>query len=477
MGFRTAYGNDWSENGWRMCDQAECEWVEPCPGVTIQLRKGIPATILGAFAARFNAVVEPLRDADTAGWTEYNDVGTSNHLAGTGMDLNWGSHPFHAVGTFGNKLPALRRLLDDFEDCVWWGGDWDSPKDEMHFQLNYPEGDPRLEALARKLQGAVPKPPPPGDKTHLYARAVIEEGQKRGISRKGICIALTVPPVESGWKMYANANVPASMALPHDAVGFDHDSVGLFQQRQAWGPIEALMDPYRSAGLFYDGGAAGQRGLTDFDYDSDDQEPGEYAADVQCPAAQYRYRYQEHWDDANALYDEIVGTVEDDDFMSALTPQEQRDMFNAIMGQRPSRSPLRHVGEGNVGTILDLEWNMDGSVHVLIIWLLAAYLKSPDALALLHEVAGNTDPNRHGDAILAQAMLNKIQMMDDGIGCPVADYAPASAAPAAPVVVPTETVPATLPVPPAQGSPGLSAELSQLRDTIHSLTDILNRLK
>lgn len=317
----------------------------------------------------------------------------------------------------------------------------------------------------------LPGPPPVvTDKKHLYARAVIEEGQKRGISRKGICIALTVPFVESGWKMYANAGIPASMNLPHDAVGFDHDSVGLFQQRLAWGPIEALMDPNRSAGLFYDGGAAGQPGLTDQDYDSNDQEPGEYAADVQQPAAEYRYRYQEHWGDANALYDEIVGTGEDDDFMGALTAQEQRAMYDAIMGQRPSRSPLRHVGEGNVGSILDLEWNMDGSVHVLVIWLLAAYLKSPDALSLLHEVAGNTDPNRHGDAMLAQAMLNKIQMMDDGIGCPVADYAPAT-------VVPTETVPATRPIPPAPESSGLSAELSQLRDTIHSLTDILNRLK
>jgi hypothetical protein len=471
VAFVSRYGNTISENGWRMCDQAECEWVEPCPGVTIQLRKGIPATILGAFAARFNATVEKLRDADTAGWTPTNDVPTSNHMAGTAMDLDWGSHPFHAVGTFGPRLPALRRLLDDFEGCVWWGGDWDSPKDEMHFQLNYGEGDPRLEALAQKLQGAVPKPPPPQDKTHVYARAVIEEGQKRGISRKGICIALTVPPVESGWKMYANANVPASMALPHDAVGFDHDSVGLFQQRQAWGPIEVLMDPHGSAGLFYDGGAQGQRGLVDFDYNSDDEEPGEYAANVQCPAAQYRYRYQEHWDDANALYDEIVGTQEDDGFMSALTAEEQRAMYNAVMGPRPSRSPLRHVGEGMVGNILDLEWNVDGSVHVLVIWLLAAYLKSPEALALLVEVANNADPARQEDRKLAQAMLNKIDMMDSGIGCPVAD-SPASAAP-----VVTETVPATRPVPPAPESSGLSSELTQLRDTIHSLTDILNRLK
>ena len=319
--------------------------------------------------------------------------------------------------------------------------------------------------------------PPPIGNMYTYARAIIEEGQKRGISRKGICIALTVPYVESGWKMYANANVPASMALPHDAVGFDHDSVGLFQQRQAWGPIAVLMDAHGSAGLFYDGGAQGQRGLTDFDYDSDDQLPGDYAADVQQPAAAYRGRYQEHWYDANALYDELVIPQEDDDFMSALTPDEQRAMYNAIMGPRASRSPLRHVGEGNIGSILDLEANMDGSIHVLVIWLLAAYLKSPDALALLHEVAGNTDPNRHGDAMLAQAMLNKIDMMDTGIGCPAVDGTAAQ-----PDFYTPENQRATVPVAPVPAprpteSPGLSEELTQLRDSIHSLTQIINTLK
>ena len=313
--------------------------------------------------------------------------------------------------------------------------------------------------------------PPPIGNMYTYARAIIEEGRKRNISRKGICIALTVPYVESGWKMYANANVPASMALPHDAVGFDHDSVGLFQQRQAWGPVSVLMDAHGSAGLFYDGGAQGQRGLTDFDYDSDDQLPGYYAADVQQPAAEYRGRYQEHWYDANALYDELTGTVEDDDFMSALTPQEQRDMYNAIMGPRPSKSPLRHVGEGNVGNILDLEANVDGSVHVLIIWLLAAYLKSPQALSLLHEVANNTDPNRRQDSLLAQAMLNKITMMDEGIGCPATDVVPAGV-----TITTNHPEPLVLPAadPVTVAAPhGLSEELGKLREQVNILSTIL----
>jgi hypothetical protein len=34
-------------------------------------------------------------------------------------------------------------------------------------------------------------------------------------------------------------------------VGYDHDSVGLFQQRPNWGTVDQLMDPRESARRFY----------------------------------------------------------------------------------------------------------------------------------------------------------------------------------------------------------------------------------
>ena len=45
-----------------------------------------------------------------------------------------------------------------------------------------------------------------------------------------------------------------SMALPHEAVGHNLDSMGLFQQRPSasWGTPAQLMDPATSAGKFYD---------------------------------------------------------------------------------------------------------------------------------------------------------------------------------------------------------------------------------
>jgi hypothetical protein len=36
---------------------------------------------------------------------------------------------------------------------------------------------------------------------------------------------------ESQFRNYANKIVPSSLAIPHDAVGEDHDSLGVLQQR------------------------------------------------------------------------------------------------------------------------------------------------------------------------------------------------------------------------------------------------------
>ena len=122
----------------------------------------------------------------------------------------------------------------------------------------------------------------PGSSGNRNADGIIREGRRRGISDQGIKIALATALVESGMQMYANPAVPASMNFPHDAVGGDADSVGLFQQRDngAWGTIEDRMDPERSAGMFYDV-------LDDADYNTGD--PGAHAQRVQRSAFPDRY--------------------------------------------------------------------------------------------------------------------------------------------------------------------------------------------
>ncbi|MGA8115224.1 MAG: hypothetical protein WCA46_16290 [Actinocatenispora sp.] len=90
------------------------------------------------------------------------------------------------------------------------------------------------------------------------AEAIVRAGRKMHIDEKGQVIALSTALQESGLQNYANVNVPASMGLKHQAVGYDHDSVGLFQQRPVapwgegnWGTPQELMTPEKSATKFY----------------------------------------------------------------------------------------------------------------------------------------------------------------------------------------------------------------------------------
>ena len=473
MGFRTVYGNTVSEDGWRMVDEQSCVWSTiPGTNVRIQTREGVATQIMVAFAAQFNARIEPLRDADTAGWTLTNAVGTSNHLAGTAMDLNWDSHPFHVAGTFGDKLPELRKLLDEFKGCIWWGGDWVDPIDEMHFQVGYPEGDQRLTDFADTLTPGLVPPTAPPSSSDRYALAIIEEGQRRQISPRGIQIALATALVESGdpLQMWANSTVPESLNLPHDAVGSDHDSLGLFQQRcPMWGPADTLMHPTASAGLFYDH-------LEKLDYNGPDS-PGSYAQAVQVSA--FPDRYDGKFDAAVQLYTRLTTTTNSGGIFMALTDAEQRELLELARQQssyrRISRSPLRHVGEGEVDTATGFELNVDGNVHVLLVQRLAE-LGDPDSLNLLNEVA-NLDPARYPDRahdrLLAQAILNQVAGRSTVASAPPAGVTPGIVATtpvtaAAAPVAPTET--------PSTGTGGLFAELGTLRDQIHTISSTVNQI-
>lgn len=136
---------------------------------------------------------------------------------------------------------------------------------------------------------ANPTPPPPewgeGFFAHEIARAAIDQnfpGDEDPFDATQIALATAL--VESGdpMLMYANNAVPESLQYRHDAVGSDHDSVGLFQQRDngAWGTVAQRMNPYDSAVMFY-------RELQKFDWQS--MQPGDAAQKVQRSAFPDRY--------------------------------------------------------------------------------------------------------------------------------------------------------------------------------------------
>ncbi|MGH3956487.1 MAG: chitinase [Mycobacterium sp.] len=239
-----------------------------------------------------------------------------------------------------------------------------------------------------------------------YALATISEGRRLGITPKGICIALAVELVETNLTMYANSNVPASLGYPHEKVGSDHDSTGTFQQRQAWGPLSYTMDPTLSARLFFTGGQAGQRGLTDFDYNSNSRTPGGWAQAVQVSA--FPDRYDERFAEAQQIYSRLSNLGDDDDMFT----DDDRNLLNQIAGIfRPSLSPLRHLGEGNVNTCAGFAQTSDALAHPQFV-AMAAKHGHRDSLVLLAEVAGADPekyPDRVEDAKLATAILADLE--------------------------------------------------------------------
>src|SRR4051794_36818312 len=95
------------------------------------------------------------------------------------------------------------------------------------------------------------------------ADAIITEGRNRRIPVQGVVIALAVASQESHFTNYANdghgddlsifqRGIEESLSLPHEAVGSDHGSLGVFQQQWPWwGSMPDLMNPRIAAGKFY----------------------------------------------------------------------------------------------------------------------------------------------------------------------------------------------------------------------------------
>lgn len=99
------------------------------------------------------------------------------------------------------------------------------------------------------------------------AQTIIGIAKTDNLGKRGALIGLMVGLAESGLKIYSNKNVTVSLSNPAaQAVGSDHDSVGVFQQRPStgWSTIATgqaaltnkdavwqLMDPAYSAEAFF----------------------------------------------------------------------------------------------------------------------------------------------------------------------------------------------------------------------------------
>ncbi|MFC0506489.1 peptidase M23 [Micromonospora costi] len=77
------------------------------------------------------------------------------------------------------------------------------------------------------------------------AKTIVRTAQKMDVPRRAMVIAVATAMQESNLYNYASGVLPESQEYPHQAIGWDHDSVGLFQQRPSsgWGSVRDLMKP------------------------------------------------------------------------------------------------------------------------------------------------------------------------------------------------------------------------------------------
>lgn len=87
------------------------------------------------------------------------------------------------------------------------------------------------------------------------AGSYLSVGASLGVSERGIQVSIMVALQESGLRMLANPSVPESLSMPHDGLGYDHDSLGSAQQRPGagWGSVQELMTPSYNAEAFFGG--------------------------------------------------------------------------------------------------------------------------------------------------------------------------------------------------------------------------------
>ncbi|GIG56479.1 hypothetical protein Lfu02_08510 [Longispora fulva] len=85
------------------------------------------------------------------------------------------------------------------------------------------------------------------------AATIVAVGRRLGVPEKGLVVAIATAMQESSLRNLANVAYPESLSMANQGVGYDHDSLGLFQQRPAtgWGTPGEVMTPEYAAEKFY----------------------------------------------------------------------------------------------------------------------------------------------------------------------------------------------------------------------------------
>lgn len=420
-----------SEDNWEPArldaGSPQLQWITvPGTGVNLQIMVGWPATIMGAVAADFNAYIEPLRDADSASYTPTNSVATSNHLNGTAMDLNWNSHPFQTRGTFtADKMVVVRELLAFYEDTIFWAGDWDSPVDEMHWQMGYNTYSNQVTAdfISRKIRAdgfstmRRDGPTPPVSGEDQVALLIIGEAQRRNYTRDD-----TIPCLATGIQ---------ESNLNQAAIGGGGVSIGVYQQDPGY--LNRNTAAGNIAGFFnkLDMKRASFGASTDIWKNIFwlQQRPSEPSAD-----AAYAHGRQAYLTEIQSRISAAT------DFYNRLAPTQPTPPGGFLVDTPvASQSPFRVEGEGAIWTPIQMLCNDDGFLHPIYVeW--AAERGAQWAIDMLKSTVALTDPDRADDVALAKNVLGRLSLVPPFLAPGLISGPPAVSAP---TVVPTPFVPVT----------------------------------
>lgn len=151
-----------SQNGWPVAEKSDCS-QGPWFGVTFPngILAGDVATIAEWQLGRYRADVEPLVAGTCWGWFVKDIEGSStisNHASGTAWDVNATQHPM-GPPTSSNmsdaEISACRRIVDDADGTLRWGGDYSGRPDPMHWEID--AGPSAVSAFADRIRrGDVP---------------------------------------------------------------------------------------------------------------------------------------------------------------------------------------------------------------------------------------------------------------------------------------------------------------------------------
>lgn len=168
------------------------------------------------------------------------------------------------------------------------------------------------------------------------AGVIIKVGQSLGASTRDIQIALMTAMQESGLR-----NLDYG----------DRDSIGMFQQRNAWGSRADRLDPYKSTRMFFLGGAAGQRGLFDFE-NRDSMSLAQAAQSVQVSAFPNAYAKWE--DDAQGiLSNKNIAAAPQTISQTTLSTQPVNVTVEEQVVKPPANIPNNPLGDVTEGGSLD----------------------------------------------------------------------------------------------------------------------------